>query len=168
MPGRGLSPFLKAGDTFADGQGRVAPVMFLWLQHLRRASEWSSVGAAADWSVSAVGVSRVWADGNPTYPASFHVRSWIAGNLPESARRLWTWDEPVIGPAFGSSASGGQEEQFLDARRAEAAPGRIERRAVQRAEAARRAAVQPPRDRRRAARPRPAHDAATAVLGRLP
>jgi hypothetical protein len=97
LPGRGLAPFLTAGDTFADGQGRVAPVMFLWLQHLRRASEWSSVGAAADWSVSAVGVSRVWADGNPTYPASFNVRSWIAGNLPESARRLWTWDEPGAG-----------------------------------------------------------------------
>ena len=112
LPGRCLAPFLTAGDTFADGQGRVAPVMFLWLQHLRRASEWSSVGAAADWSVSAVGVSRVWADGNPTYPASFNVRSWIAGNLPESARRLGTWDEPVIGPAFRSSASGGQEEQF--------------------------------------------------------
>lgn len=40
------------------------------------------------------------------------MRSWIAGNLPESARRLWTWDVPVIGPAIRSSDSGAQEEQF--------------------------------------------------------
>jgi hypothetical protein len=147
LPGRGLAPFLTAGDTFADGQGRVAPVMFLWLQHLRRASDFSSVGAAADWGVSAVGVSRVWADGNPTYPASFNVRSWIAGNLPESARRLWTWDEPVIGPAIRSSASGGQEEQFWTRGEPMLHPARFELRAVPRAEAARGAAVQPTRDR---------------------
>ena len=168
LPGRGLAPFLTAGDTFADGQGRVAPVMFFWLQHLRRASEWSSVGAAADWSVSAVGVSRVWADGNPTDPASFHVRSWIAGNLPESARRLWTWDEPVIGPAIRSSASGGQEEQFWTRGEPMLHPAATKRRAVPRAEAARGAAVQPPRDRRRAAGPRSARVAAPAVLGRAP
>jgi hypothetical protein len=112
LPGRGVATFLAAGDTFADGQGRVAPVMFFWPQHMRHASDFSSVGAAADWGVSAVGVSRVWADGNPAYPASFNVRSWVAANLPESARRLWTWDVPVIGPAIRSSASGGQEEQF--------------------------------------------------------
>ena len=112
LPGRGVAPFLQAGDTFADGQGRVAPVTFFWLQHLRQATDFASVGAVASCGVGAVGVSRVWADGNPTYPASFDARSWTAQRFGESARRLWTWDVPVIGPAIRSNDSGGQEEQF--------------------------------------------------------
>lgn len=112
LPGRGIAPFLQAGDTFADGQGRVAPVTFFWLQHLRQATDFASVGAVASCGVGAVGVSRVWADGSPTYPASFDARSWTAQRFGEAARRLWTWDVPVIGPAIRSSSSGAQEEQF--------------------------------------------------------
>jgi hypothetical protein len=49
---------------------------------------------------------------NPTCPASFDARSWTAQRFGGAARRLWTWDVPVIGPAIRSSSSGAQEEQF--------------------------------------------------------
>ena len=112
LPGRWTDPFLHAGDTFADGQGRVAPLTFVWVDHLRRETDLGSAGAAAHCLVAAVGVSKVWADGNPTYPASFDARRWTIENFPESVRRLWTWDPPVIGPAIRSTDSGAQEEQF--------------------------------------------------------
>lgn len=113
LPGAGLGPLIAAGETLADGQARAMPITFIWMRHLTSASLWSSAGSLAELAVGSVGVRRLLADGNPTYPAGFSARTWAGARWGESVRRLHTFDGPVVGPAPFSGTTGAQEDQVF-------------------------------------------------------
>lgn len=102
---------LPNGLTLTDGQCRILPVTFLWLQHLQGETVVPSVIAAAGGSIGAVGIQQLLVDGNPVYPPGFSARAWMLANWSEAVRRLHTFDEPVCGPARKSSVAGRQEDQ---------------------------------------------------------
>lgn len=109
--GRGIGSLIEPGTRFADGQARGMPVAFLWPRHLRRASEWSSAGAAISFGVAAVGIERVAPWGNPTQPVD--GRQWAGKNLARCLSLLHTWDAPSIGIAPNSTQTGAQEDQLF-------------------------------------------------------
>jgi hypothetical protein len=114
LPGRGAAqPLLATGERLADGQGKATPFVAVWLRHLRRASDWSSVGAAADLGIGGVGITRLWAEGNPAFPVGFSAVGWSNARFAEAVRRLATWDPPVCGPSIRSSDTGAQEDQLF-------------------------------------------------------
>lgn len=113
LPGRGLAPLVAAGTPFGDGQGRATPLTFVWLRHLTSASNWSSVGCAADLGIGAVGISRLLPEGNPTFPASFSARAWASAKFATAVRKLSTWEAPILGPAPVSGVTGAQEDQLF-------------------------------------------------------
>lgn len=102
---------LAAGDTLADGQGRALPLLFVWLRHLRRGSEWASVGAAADLGVGSVGIERLIQEGAPLMPVGFSGRAWAATHWPKVVRELHTRGPTLLGPRPRSNDSGEQEVQ---------------------------------------------------------
>lgn len=113
VPGRGLAPLVAAGTPFGDGQGRATPLTFVWLRHLTSASNWSSVGCAADLGIGAVGISRLLPEGNPSFPASFSARGWAGARFATAVRKLSTWEAPILGPAPVSGVTGGQEDHLF-------------------------------------------------------
>ncbi len=113
-------PFIPGGEaivppntSFGDGQGRAVPITFIWLRHLRSAMDWSSVGAAANLGVCAVGIDRLLADGNPSYSEGFKVRDWTSSRFAESVRLLHTWERALVGPSRVSGDTGAQEDQVF-------------------------------------------------------
>lgn len=112
-PGAGLGRLVAKDTTFTDGQARAFPVVLIWTRHLKRASDWSSVGAVADCGIGAVGIGKLLADGNPSYPADYSGRIWAATRFAEAARRLHTWEGGVCGPATASTVTGAQEDQVF-------------------------------------------------------
>lgn len=112
IPLGGLSTgLLPSGLTLADGQARILPLTFVWLQHLSTASQWSSMVASSRHAIGAVGITKLLADGNPIYPPGFSGRTWMQGNWERAVARLHTFDPPVCGPAPASSVTGRQEDQ---------------------------------------------------------
>jgi hypothetical protein len=103
---------LQGGTVFADGQARAVPVLFVWLQHLPPEA-WSDVAALANFGVSAVGIQKLWADGNPIYPGTFDARRWTNERLAEAMRRLHTWEPAMCGPPPLSAQSGEQEDSVF-------------------------------------------------------
>ncbi len=102
---------LPSGLTLMDGQARVLPVTFVWLRHLQQASDWSSLTAAANLSIGAVGITKLLVDGNPSYPPGFSARVWADAKWDAAVSGLHTMDEPVCGPAKRSAVAGRQEDQ---------------------------------------------------------
>ncbi len=112
VPGAGLGrPLVAAGTRFGDGQARAMPLCLIWLRHLTRASDWASVGAAADLAVSASGLSRLYPEGTPSLPKGFDVRGWVRQHWVRALSGLHTWDAPVLGPAADTGQTGAVEDQ---------------------------------------------------------
>jgi hypothetical protein len=96
-------------------------VVFLWIQHLHSLAELSSWQAASMLAVDAVGIERLLADGNPTYPANFAVRPWAQTFLqapgPNQASplvaRLHSLVPALIGPASASGTAGEQYDSVF-------------------------------------------------------
>lgn len=109
LGGRAWKP-ASAGTQWADGQARAMPVLFVWLQHMTPEA-WSDIAALAQFGISAVGIQKLLADGNPLFPQGFDPRRWTKDRLPEAMRRLHTWEPPMCGPAPQSSQSGEQDDQ---------------------------------------------------------
>lgn len=112
VPG-GSGPLLAAGTVLADGQARALPVVFVWPSRLQNVADFGSVIADAQLAVAGVGVSRLLANGNPTYPSSFVPRAWASSLLPAALQRLHTWDPAVCGPAAASPQAGEQEDSVF-------------------------------------------------------
>lgn len=113
VPGAGVgAPLVAAGTTLADGQGKAFPISLVWVRHLQRASDWSSVGVVADLAVGAVGIRQLWQEGNPKFPTGWSARSWANARFAASVQVLHTWDLPVCGPAVRSADTGAQEDQL--------------------------------------------------------
>lgn len=104
---------ITAGTRWADGQARAFPIAFVWLRHLRLATDWASVGAVSMCGIGAVGIRQLLADGNPLVPAGCSARAWATPLFAESLRRLHTWEPGLVGPAPQSGATGAQEDQVF-------------------------------------------------------
>ncbi|MBL8752257.1 MAG: hypothetical protein JNK15_03065 [Planctomycetes bacterium] len=112
VPG-GNGPLLAPGTVLADGQARALPVVFVWPSKLQSVADFGSVVADAQIGVAGVGVSRLLANGNPTYPASFVPRTWASAMLPGAVQRLHTFEPAVCGPASASPQAGDQEDSVF-------------------------------------------------------
>ncbi|MFY9341207.1 MAG: hypothetical protein WAT39_01875 [Planctomycetota bacterium] len=117
VPG-GVGPLLAPGTVLADGQARALPVTFVWPQHLATLQDFGSALADAQLGVVGVGIAKLLADGNPTYPAGFSPRGWARPFLEpqpgqqvgEAVRRLHTFEQAVCGPNRISGDTGAQED----------------------------------------------------------
>lgn len=113
VPGSGIGGrMLRAGDSLADGQGRALPLVFVWLRHLKSGSDWSSVGAAADLALGAVGVRNLLPEGEPLHPIGFSGRAWAAKHWQPTVASLHTRSRAQLGPSPRSNDSGEQESQL--------------------------------------------------------
>lgn len=112
VPG-GSGPLLAPGTVLADGQARALPVVFVWPSRLQSVADFGSVVADAQLGVAGVGVSRLLANGNPSYPAAFDPRAWASALLPGAVQRLHTFDPAVCGPASASPQAGDQEDSVF-------------------------------------------------------
>lgn len=74
---------------------------------------WLAAIAAVNRSVCAVGIARLWPDGNPTMRPGFNATAFTTGLYQESLRRLHTWEPPLLGPAPQSGTTGSQEDQVF-------------------------------------------------------
>jgi hypothetical protein len=112
MPGAGFGkPLVAPGTSFGDGQCRAVPFVLIWTRHLQGASDWASIGAAAELGVVGCGLNE-----RVVFPASYNVRSFVATNLPAAMRQLHSWEAPSLGPAANTAQTGGQEDQGFAAR----------------------------------------------------
>ncbi len=112
VPGRPFgSPLVDAGTRFGDGQARVFPLSFVWLKHLSRPSDWSSVGVVVNLGVGAVGVKQLLQQGNPTLPNGTDVRAWVATHYQRALAGLHDWSPPMLGPAADTGQTGAVEDQ---------------------------------------------------------
>ncbi len=103
---------LPERSTLADGQAHAVPLTFIWHRHIRNPIDLASAHVASMRQVAAVGITKLLADGNPSYPASFSPAPMIA-RFGEAARRLYTWDANLYGPSIRSSDTGSQEDQVF-------------------------------------------------------
>jgi len=102
----------QAGESFADGQGRAVPVVIAWTRHVPSVEAWlSTVPHAVALSTCAVGVERLWPQGNPMLPPGLDPTAWTRQRWPEALRRVRTWDAGVTGPNKNSSDTGAQQDQ---------------------------------------------------------
>lgn len=113
IPGAPPGQLVAAGDRFADGQARALPLHFVWLRHLRSASDWSSVGAATSFAIGGVGLERLLPRGNPLMPAGTNPIAWANQRLQSAVDRLHTWQEGVVGIARTSTQAGDQNDQLF-------------------------------------------------------
>lgn len=112
MPTRSpAEPIVAAGTTFADGQSRIVPFSFVWPRHVKASAEWASIGAMVHHEIAAVGVSRLFVNGNPHYPQGFSGRAWAVSKIEHALRAMTTWEPAACGPAPMSLTTGDQEEQ---------------------------------------------------------
>lgn len=100
-----------AGLRFADGQAKALPVSFVWLRHLRTATDWASAGAICNLQVGAVGIRSLLWGGNPTMPRAFDVRAWAAQHWPRALAGLSDWTHPMLGPAADTGQTGAVEDR---------------------------------------------------------
>lgn len=113
VPGAGWGGALvPAGTSFADGQARAVPFAIGWQRHIQVPS-WAQLGAAAGLSVTAVGIEKLWPDGNPQNQPGFDAVAWSKALFPEALRRLHTWEPGVCGPNPNSGDTGAQEDQVF-------------------------------------------------------
>lgn len=113
VPGMAVdAPIVAAGTRFADGQARAFPLVLCW-PGLMRPQDWPALSAAAQLAVSAVGIEKLLADGNPTYPASFSARAWAQQRLAQSVAVLHSWAGATCGPAMASGTAGEQEDSCI-------------------------------------------------------
>lgn len=112
---RGINkPLLPPDTEFADGMARAFPVTFVWLRHLRKPSDWATVGVIGQHGVSALGVKEIFPDGQrPRSSTEPDGRHWAAQYFAESVRRLETWEGPVAGPSRFTPTTGAQEDQIF-------------------------------------------------------
>lgn len=114
IPGAGGDvPLIAAGASFADGQMRAMPVVFLWTRHCTQWAQVLSAAVVVNLKLGAVGISKVLADGNPRYPPSFAARPWTLAKLAPATMRLHSWGPPLIGANAASGDSGAQEDQVF-------------------------------------------------------
>lgn len=114
LPGRPFNaPVVAAGEYLADGQGRVVPLLFVWLRHVQTVEQFGSRLAQAQLGVCGHGVRQLLHTGTPAMPPTFSARAWARDNVGEAARRLTTWDWLLFGPSARSGDTGGQEEQVF-------------------------------------------------------
>lgn len=111
-------PLVPAGTSFADGQARAVPFAVGWTRHIAvgGAAEnraWAQLGAAAGLSVTAIGVDRLWPDGNPQNQPGFDAVEWSKALFPTALRHLHTWEPGVVGPNPNSGDTGAQEDQVF-------------------------------------------------------
>jgi len=112
VPGRRVNaPLVDAHEFFADGQGRAMPVLFTWKRHMATPLDWSSVGALSASSIGAVGIQKLWVQGNPSLPPGFDPVNWQRSRLAESVRRLHTWDRALTGGNPTAMDTGQQPDQ---------------------------------------------------------
>jgi hypothetical protein len=104
--GAGLAP---AGARFADGQARAFPVTFVWWRHMR-AADWSGLAGFAHRSATAVGVQRLWHDGNPRFHDGFSSIAWARQHLARSWSELHSWGSPQLWTPADSGQGGGVED----------------------------------------------------------
>lgn len=107
------APIVPGGTILADGQARAVPFVLFWPRHLTTTLSWLQVIAAAERSVCATGIDRLWPQGNPSYPQSFDAGAWTASLYPEALRRLHTWEPGVVGPNPNSGDTGAQWDQVF-------------------------------------------------------
>ena len=107
------APLVPGGTVFADGQGRTLPFVILWPRHCTTSHHWVQAAAAVHFTVGAVGITRLWPGGNPSYPPGFDPVAWAGARFQGSLLRLHTWDPGVIGPNPISSETGAQGDQVF-------------------------------------------------------
>jgi len=141
VPGAGWNYPVVPEGSFATGQARGVPVTLVWPRNIittgssgdtttalvAAAASTNGSGltagdatssvlaaiAAVNRSVCAVGIARLWPDGNPTLPATFNATAFTTGLYAESLRRLHTWEPPLLGPTMQSGATGSQEDEVF-------------------------------------------------------
>ena len=114
VPGAGWNLPVVPEGSFATGQARGVPVTLVWPRnHSETPNSWLPAIAAVNRSVCAVGIARLWPDGNPTMPAGFNATAFTTSLYAESLRRLHTWEPPLLGPAPQSGTTGSQEDQVF-------------------------------------------------------
>lgn len=106
-------PLIDEGVPFADGQARAVPLVFVWPRLIRSAADFNSAMAATQHGISAIGIERLLADGNPVYPAGFSARAWTTPKIAAAAQRLHSWAAPLVGPNPESGNTGAQEDQVF-------------------------------------------------------
>ncbi len=110
----GGARLLPAGGVLADGQARSFPLVLVWRQHLRTVDDSSSAGAAANLSVCANGIARLWPDGNPTLAAGTSPLAWTISHWAGAIASLHRWaPEPGVGPNPRSPDTGAQADQVF-------------------------------------------------------
>lgn len=112
VPGAGVDvPLVAAGTTFADGQMRATPVVFLWPRQCPQLQHVFSAAVVANLKLAAVGIGRLLPDGNPRLPPGFEARPWTLAKIALAAQRLHSWNPPLLGPNPVSGDTGAQEDQ---------------------------------------------------------
>ena len=111
VAGSGWGGTIVPAGPIADGQAWSVPVTLAWPRHFATPADWIPAIAAANQTTCAVGVTRLWPDGNPATPVGFDAVAWTKTTFPEAVRRLATWEGPIVGPAPMSSTTGSQEDQ---------------------------------------------------------
>lgn len=114
--GAGWGGAIVPGATsFADGQARAVPFAVVWRRHVpdTDAIGWSQAVAGALHSTGAVGIERLWPDGNPQLQPGFDAVEWTKQLWPIAQARLHTWEPGVVGPNPNSGDTGAQEDQVF-------------------------------------------------------
>lgn len=119
-----VKPEIRQRRKLANGCGIAQPLLFVWPRMVRDAAGWSSIAAMASQMIGAVGIQKLWPNGNPILPADFDPAKWAVANYN---RCKWVAtdevDWPPIGPNKDSSNTGSQEEQGFTRGEAQKLPG---------------------------------------------
>ena len=108
------SQVAASGERFADGQVRAVPIVVGWPRHAPDAVRWlSTVPAAVGLSTCAVGISKLWAQGNPRLMPGLDPQQWTKDRWPLAVARSRTWEDAVTGPNRNSADSGVQGDQVF-------------------------------------------------------
>lgn len=112
--GKGLDGVvLDQGTTFADGNARIIPISFVWLNKIPNLEVFLQCMAQVSHGVSAVGIEKLLPNGNPIMYPGFNVRAWTQSLWAESQRRLHTFEPALLGPAPISGVTGRQGDQMI-------------------------------------------------------
>ncbi len=112
VPGHRVNaPLIDAETWFGDGQARALPVFVAFTGHADGAIDWASIGALEH--VHAVGIRQLLPEGNPRLMPNVDRAAWGNERLPESVRRLHTFEPALLGPNRRSADTGGQADQLF-------------------------------------------------------
>jgi hypothetical protein len=100
------------GQTLADAQARSASILFLFPHLITDPKQWSSYGALSAMAVAGHGIARMWHEGTGSVARDFKPLEFATKNA-DAARRLHTWDHPLLGPSIRSADTGAQEDQLF-------------------------------------------------------